>query len=309
MHLVTGASGFVGGALMRAYERAGDSVVGTVRESPSKGRIRVAPIDGDTDWGGTLEGVDVVIHLAARVHVMEGGDKDPDLMHRVNVEGTMRLAQSCVMAGVRRFVFVSTIKVNGECTGEPGAPEYFTSEDTPSPNGAYAVSKFEAEQRLRALCDAEGMELCIIRPPLVYGPGAGGNFRRLVRLVNTGVPLPFAAVDNRRSMLALDNLVSLLRLCATSEAAAGHVFLASDGHDISTPELIRELAMALGRPARLVRTPPAVLEGMAGLLGRREQIHRLCRSLQVDISKTCQELDWVPPVSLSAAISASVAGL
>jgi len=308
MHLVTGATGFIGSALLHAYECAGDSVLGTVRGAPSPDRIQVASIDGGTDWGPALEGIDVVIHLAARVHVMEG-DKDPDLMHRVNVEGTMRLAQSCVMAGVRRFVFVSTIKVNGECTGEPGAPECFTSEDTPSPDGAYAVSKFEAEQRLRALCDAEGMELCIIRPPLVYGPGAGGNFRRLVRLVNTGVPLPFAAVDNRRSMLALDNLVSLLRLCATSEAAAGHVFLASDGHDISTPELIRELAMALGRPARLVGTPPAVLEGMAGLLGRREQIQRLCRSLQVDISETCRKLDWVPPVSFSAAIRESVAGL
>jgi UDP-glucose 4-epimerase len=213
------------------------------------------------------------------------------------------------MGGVRRLVFVSTIKVNGDYTGEPGLPDCFTAEDAPSPTGAYAVSKYEAEQRLRELCDANGMELCIVRPPLVYGPGAGGNFRRLAQLVKTGVPLPFAAIDNRRSMLALDNLVSLLRLCAASEAAPGRVFLASDGHDVSTPELIREIAKALGHPARLVRTPPKLLEALAGLLGRREEMQRLCRSLQVDNAETCQQLGWAPPISFATAIRSSVAGL
>ena len=295
--LVTGANGFVGSALCAALANRDYCVRGVVRDpSRSAGLIceltKVGDIGSNTDWSGSLIGVDMVVHLAARVHVMRDSATDPLAeFRRVNVAGTERLALAAATAGVRRFVFLSSVKVNGERGG-------YNESDPPAPQDAYGISKHEAELSLREIAAETGMEVVIIRPPLVYGPGVKANFHALLRAVARGIPLPLGAIHNRRSLVALDNLVDMIVTCIDHPAAANQTFLVSDGEDLSTTELIRHLARAMGRPARLIPIPASVLMAGATLLGKREVAARLCGSLQVDITKARELLGWLPPITM-----------
>jgi UDP-glucose 4-epimerase len=237
-----------------------------------------------------------VVHLAARVHVMHDSAADPLAeFRRVNVKGSLQLARQAAEAGVRRFVYVSSIKVNGEGT-EAGRP--FRADDAPQPHDPYGISKHEAEVGLHQLAAATGMELVVVRPPLVYGPGVRANFRSMMGWLKRGIPLPFGAIENRRSLVALDNLCDLLVTCTRHPAAAGQTFLAGDGDDVSTTQLLQRLGRALGHPARLVPLPPVVLRRLFGALGKAEIAQRLFSSLQVDISTTRDRLGWQPPIGL-----------
>ena len=305
---VTGASGFVGSALMAALPERNCEPRGLFRSAQTPGTIAVGDIGPDTEWGEALCGVDTVIHCAARVHVMKDDAADPLAeFRRVNTEGTRRLAQQAAQSGVKRLVFVSTIKVNGESTQYPsGSIGKFTALDTPNPTDPYAITKWEAENCLQEIAAGSGLEIVIVRPPLVYGPGVGGNFRSLVDLVRKGIPLPLGLVDNRRSMVALPNLVDLLVVCATHPDAAGETFLVSDDDDLSTPDLIRRLARALGRDDRLLPVPPALLRLAGRLSGNSDKVERLIGSLQVDIRQTCERLDWRPPVTVDEGLRKTV---
>jgi len=298
--LVTGASGFVGRALCRRLGKDGIAVRAALRR-PDAAPAGTTPfacgeIGPDTDWSGAFDGIGAVVHLAARVHVMRETDADPAAaFDRVNRDGTRRLAEGAAAAGVRRFVFVSTIKVNGERTGAPGAPDAFRDGDAPDPHGPYARSKWAAERTLAEIAAATGMEATVLRPPLVYGPEVKGNFRALLRLCRTGLPLPLGAIDNRRSMVHVDNLADAVRACLDHPAAAGETFLVADGADLSTPELARRLARAMGRPARLVPVPVALLRLAGALTGRRRVIARLVESLAVEATGLGARLGWRPP--------------
>lgn len=301
MILVTGASGFVGSALLRRLAADGPdvrAVYRSARTQPPAGvqQVLVGDLGPELDWRAALESVVVVVHAAARVHVMRDTAADPlDEFRRTNVAGTLNLARQAAAAGVRRFVFISSVKVHGEST-LPGHP--FSERDAPAPQDAYGQSKLEAEQGLLSMAQATGMELVIVRPPLVYGPGVRANFQSLMRAVAKGLPLPLAALDNRRSLVGLDNLVDLIVTCVDHPAAANQTFLVSDGEDLSTPGLIRGLAQAMGRSPRLFRLPLWMLWIPATLLGRRATLERVCGSLQVDISKARTTLGWRPPVSV-----------
>lgn len=308
--VVTGAAGFIGRALVERLLAGGVPTVAAVRRPPPRSAsvhpptggqmVAVGDLGPHTDWRGPLAGVDCVVHLAARVHVMHERAADPLAeFRRVNVDGTLALARQAAAAGVRRFIFVSSIKVNGEGTA-PGRP--FAADDVPAPADAYGISKLEAERSLLALAAETGMQIVIIRPVLVYGPGVKANFRSMMSWLNKGVPLPLGAIDNRRSLVALDNLVDLIVTCMNHPAAAGQVFLASDGEDLSTTELLRRMGTALGRPARLLPVPAAWLDGAARLLGKGAITQRLCGSLQVDIEKTRGMLGWTPPVTVDEAL-------
>jgi nucleoside-diphosphate-sugar epimerase len=307
--LVTGASGFVGrGVIERLRSSGAYDVRGSVRRDDAERAAGVdyrvvESLDANTDWLAALEGCDAVIHTAARVHVMRERAADPLAeFRRANVDGTLALARQAVVAGVRRFVFVSSIKVNGEAT-EPGRP--FTADDAPAPLDAYGRSKLEAEQGLRAFLEQAAREWVVVRPTLVYGPGVKGNFAAMLRLLRRGVPLPFAAVENRRSFTGLANLAALLERCATRTEAANQVFLAADGEDLSTPDLLRRLAAAMGTRARLVPVPPAALLAVAALAGRRDLAQRLLGNLQVDASKARTRLGWSPPQSVDAGLAST----
>ncbi|MDH0646287.1 SDR family oxidoreductase [Pseudomonas sp. GD03858] len=303
--LLTGATGFVGKAVLADLAARGHAVRAAIRSAaPAEfeaAAFSIAAIDAETDWRAALEGVEVVIHSAARVHVMNDTEADPlAAFRKVNVEGTLNLAQQAVAAGARRFVFISSIKVNGEGTVS-GRP--YRADDEPAPADPYGISKMEAEQGLRELAMRTGLEVVIIRPVLVYGPGVKANFLAMMRWLDKGVPLPFGAIHNRRSLVALDNLVDLVRLCTTHPAAANQTFLVSDGEDLSTTSLLQRMAKALGKPARLLPVPAALLALGATLLGRRALSQRLCGSLQVDIEKTRSLLGWTPPVSVDRALA------
>ena len=307
---LTGATGFVGRALAARLVEQGEMVRGAVRGPATPDMpfepVQVGTVDGHSDWQEALAGVDCVVHLAARTHVLgeRGGGNLADY-RPLNVEGTRRLAESAARAGVRRLVFVSSIKVNGERTvGRP-----FMVGDSPAPKDAYGISKWEAEQELADVAGLTGLEAVVLRPPLVYGPGVKANFARLMRGVQRGIPLPLRSVDNRRSLLALDNLVDLLVCCVEHPLAAGQTFLVSDGEDLSTPELVRRLAQAMGRPARLFPMPPQVLRMAGQLTGKLAEVDRLLSSLQVDIQHTCETLDWAPPVSVGEGLRRAVAGV
>lgn len=302
--LITGSSGFVGRALCARLEAESITFRAAVRNKVQAIDYEVGSIDGKTDWSEALSNCDVVVHLAARVHVMDECAADPLTAFReVNVAGTENLARQAARCGVRRFVFVSSIKVNGETTSRV----LFSSSDMPAPRDAYGQSKYEAELALARIAKETGMEIVIVRPPLVYGPGVRANFLRLMQIVRRSVPLPMGAIDNRRSMVALDNLVDLLLTCVRHPAAAGKTFLVSDGHDVSTPELVRMLAAAMGKRAFLLPVPPALLAAGAALLGKSAAADRLLGSLQVDMAATQSLLDWQPPVSMPDAIDATVA--
>ncbi len=309
--LVTGANGFVGSALCARLLRGGTAVRGAARFQSTLPdgveAIAVGSLSSVTDWTVALRSVDQVVHLAARVHVMNDKSTNPLAEFRqVNVEGTANLARQAAAAGVRRFVYLSSIKVNGEFTQE-GHP--FTADDAPAPEDPYGVSKHEAEQALRQIAADSGIEVVIIRPPLVYGPGVKANFESMMRWLARGVPLPLAAVtQNRRSLVALDNLVDLIRTCLSHPAAANQTFLVSDGEDLSTADLLRRMGAALGHPARLLYLPPSLLKLGAQAVNKPGIYQRLCGSLQLDIAKTRQLLGWTPPVSVDEGLRRAAEG-
>jgi len=241
-----------------------------------------------------LSGVDVLIHAAARAHVVNDLEANPLVQYRrVNLEGTLNVARQAAAAGVRRFIFISSIGVNGNINTRP-----FQADDRPNPAEPYAQSKWEAERGLVHLAAETGLEVVIIRPPLVYGFGAPGNFGSLVHWIEKGVPLPLGAIRNKRSLVGIDNLVDLIIRCIDHPAAANQVFLAGDGEDLSTTELLRGVGEAMGKPARLIPVPAGMLQFGATLLGKKAMAQRLLGSLQVDISKTCELLDWKPPYTV-----------
>lgn len=312
--LVTGGNGFVGRAVwQRLQASSGVQALGCVRSAITHRWtadhlgpvVTVGDLSAATDWSGALLGVDVVVHAAARVHVMRDTATDPLKAFRaVNVEGTMNLARQAAVAGVKRFVFLSSVKVNGEYT-LPSLP--FSEADKPDPQDGYGQSKHEAEQGLREIAAATGMAVVIIRPPLVYGPGVKANFAALMRAVQRGWLLPLGAVHNQRSLVALDNLVDLIVTCIDHPAAVNQTFLVSDAEDLSTADLVRRMGLALGKPARLLAVPAPLMIWAASLLGKRGVAQRLCGSLQVDISKARKLLGWAPPVSVDEGLRRVVA--
>lgn len=298
--LITGANGWLGSHLMARNVEQGQQVHGTVRSLgtvlPNTSLSEVSSLDGLTDWRGVLVGCQTVVHTAARVHIMRDDSVNPLAEYRrTNVEGSLNLATQAAHAGVKRFVFISSIKVNGEKTQLGHA---FNADDVPAPQDPYGISKMEAEAGLRAIAQKTGMEVVIIRPPLIYGPGVKANFASMVRWLQHGVPLPLGAIHNRRSLVALDNLTDLIIVCTRHPAAANQTFLVSDGEDISTSQLLRRMARALGKPARLLPVPQSVLNWGAVLVGRQDMAQRLLSSLQVDMEKTRRLLGWAPPLSL-----------
>jgi nucleoside-diphosphate-sugar epimerase len=305
--LVTGASGFIGGAVVTQLVSDGWNVEGTVRRPTSLiWEVHSPSLGNDVDWRPLLAGKTVIIHTAARAHVMHERAADPMAEFQcINVVSTLRLAEQAAAVGVRRFVFVSSIGVNGEQSA-PG--KAFSEADQPNPHNAYALSKWEAEQGLMRIAEETGLEVVIIRPPLVYGANAPGNFGKLTRVVAKGLPLPLASIDNRRSYVGIDNLIDFIVTCLEHPFAANETFFVSDGEDLSTPDLIRRMARAMNRPARLLPVPTFVLMATAAMLGRRDMAQRLCGSLQVDISKSRQLLGWNPPFSVDEGLKRAVGG-
>lgn len=301
--LVTGASGFVGRRLCRELATLGIAFVGAGRTGRDD-HVAVGDLGPDTDWTEALQNVSHVVHLAARVHVMDETEADPSAaFRRVNVDGTINLARQAASAGVKRFVFVSSVKVNGESTtGKP-----YSESDTPAPEDPYGVSKHLAEEALWKLAQETPLEVVVVRPPLVYGPGVKANFQNLMRAVHRGIPLPIGSVRNSRSMVALDNLVDFLVATLTHANAAGNTFLISDGDDLSTAALARKLAKAMHRQARLIPVPLSLLRLLGAVTGRTAAIDRVTGSLQVDITRARAVLGWQPRVSVDQGIAQTVA--
>lgn len=305
--LVTGAGGFVGRPLCEELLHGGYRVRAAVR---TLGRfpedmeaVAVGAIDGGTDWTAALRDAEVVIHLAARVHVMKDKAADPLAEFlKVNLHGTENLARQAAQAGVKRFVYVSSVKVNGESIAGTLS---FTESDQADPQDPYGISKWRAEQALRRIAQETGLEVVIVRPPLVYGPGVKGNFIRLLAAIDRGIPLPLAGANNLRSLVYVGNLVDALIACATHPAAAGQTYLVSDGEDVSTAELVEKIAGALGRNSRSFYFPPGLLRAVAILLGRAEQMDRLLGSLRVNDEKLRRELGWSPPYTMEQGLRAT----
>lgn len=300
--LVTGAAGFVGRPLCQTLAAGGFKVIQAIRriaDDQDRSACRLLDLNGKIDYAD----IDAVVHLAARVHVMEEPEIDALAEFRkINVEGTLNLAAQAAAAGVKRFIYISSIKVNGEFSA-PGRP--FTAADAPAPADAYGISKYEAEQGLRALAERTGLEVVIIRPPLVYGPAVKANFLRLMRCLDKGIPLPLAGVRNRRSLLALGNLTDLIRICLTHPEAAGRIFLAADGDDLSTAELLTRLGRALGKPARLFYLPKMLVRAAAALTGKNAAFVRLYGNLQIDDRETRAVLAWKPPLTADEGLRAA----
>jgi nucleoside-diphosphate-sugar epimerase len=309
--LVTGANGFVGSELCAYLGKSGAVVRAAVRALNSNSArvetIEIGSLSSKTDWTVPLRDINQVVHLAARVHVMNDKSADPlEEFRKINVDVTINLANQAAAAGVKRFIFLSSIKVNGEST-QPGCP--FAADDEPRPQDPYGVSKYEAERELRKIAERTGMELVIIRPPLIYGPGVKGNFASIMRIVQYGLPLPLASItDNRRSLVALGNLVDLIVACISHLSAANQTFLVSDDEDVSTVELLRRMGLALKRPAKLFYTPNLLLQFGTALLNKSEIYQRLCGSLQVDITKTKELLNWKPPLSVDQGLMKVIKG-
>ncbi|RII29449.1 MAG: NAD-dependent dehydratase [Geobacter sp.] len=308
--LITGATGFVGHFTCSRLLREGAEVRGTLlaTESPAALTASVSPavinpLEHENDWSGALRGIDVVVHLAARVHVMQDRAEDPlGQFRKVNTEGTRQLARQSAKAGVKRLLFISTIKVNGEESAQP-----YTEESPAHPTDPYGISKWEAEQALRQIEAETGMEVVIVRPTLVYGPGVKANFLSMMNAVRRGIPLPLASITNKRSMIYVGNLADALATCATHPAAGGKTFLVSDGVDVSTPELIRRTASALGVTSRLFPFPLSLMRLAGKISGRNAVIDRITGSLAVDSSKIKRELGWMPPFTMEAGLRETAA--
>ena len=299
--LITGAGGFVGRLLSARLLAEGWNVRGTVLSSQSYSSlvsnvepVEIEPLGEHTPWSHALVGIDTVIHLAARVHIMGDPSVDPLMEYRkVNTEGTGQLAREAAKAGVKRLVFISSIKVNGEEADVP-----YTEDSPEHPTDPYGVSKWEAEQLLRQIGAQTGLEVVVVRPPLVYGPGVKANFLNLMKMLQINVPLPLALVDNKRSFIYVGNLVDALTICAKHPAAAGKTYLVSDGEDVSTPELIRRVAHALGKPPRLFPLSPYLIRLAGTITGKGATVNRLLGSLVVDSSRIRNELGWRPPFTM-----------
>ncbi|WP_444909457.1 UDP-glucose 4-epimerase family protein [Microbulbifer sp. TRSA005] len=304
--LLTGASGFIGSALLSALRSKRVKVLPVYRHEV-EGGLYVPRIDAETDWGTTLNNIDVVIHTAARVHVMQESAVDPLAEFRkVNLEGTLQLARQAASSGVKRFIFLSSIKVNGESTTGRGP---FTAEEPSNPVDPYGISKKEAEDALIALAEETGLEVVVIRPPLVYGPGVKANFQSMMRWLQKGIPLPLGSINNRRSLVSVYNLIDLITVCIEHPNARNQVFLVSDGLDMSITDLLRRLSRSLRCRALLIPVPASVLIFTLSLLGKRAVADRLCGSLQVDIGKTMNLLDWQPPVSVEEGLAKTAESL
>lgn len=307
---VTGANGFIGSALCRELCKRGIFFVSAVRNKTAPSQLQIDDLAGDPDYSDTLAGCDTVVHLAARVHVMKDNTADPMAEFlKTNLHGTVSLAQHAARANVKRFIYVSSIKVNGECTPStvyPATcckPHAFAESDPPNPQDPYGISKWQAEQALRRIAQETGLEVVIVRPPLVYGPGVKGNFISLLSAINKGIPLPLAGVSNMRSLVFVENLVDALIACASHPAAAGKTYLVSDGEAISTAMLAEKIAYALGRKNRSFYFPPHLLRAASALLKRSEQANRLLGSLCVNDEKIRNELSWSPPYSMEQGLS------
>jgi len=307
--LITGASGFVGRWVALEAAARGLPVRVAVRRTDTgfaagTDLVRVAGLDAQTDWSEALRNIDVVVHCAARVHVREEVSHEALCeFRRVNVEGTVNLARRAALSGVRRMIFLSSVGVNGGCTFE----RPFTEDDKPAPESPYAISKYEAEIALQELSAMNGLQIMVLRPPLVYGPSAPGNWRRLVRWVRSGLPLPLGAIDNRRSLMGIDNLTDLILRCVSHPAAANRTLLVSDGEDISTPDLVRAIAQTLGRRVLLLPVPAPWLRLGARLVAKADLVDKLLGSLLVDSSRARSLLDWSPPVSLADGLGRAAA--
>jgi nucleoside-diphosphate-sugar epimerase len=305
--LVTGANGFIGHNLYKNLIKLNYSVKGTARNlntvliNYDTKYISVGNIDGKTNWDHALEGVDCVIHCAGKAHVINKKD-ELDIYRVINREGTKHLAEQAVKAKVKRLIFLSSVKVNGESTGNFDDPKIFTNDDMPNPQDSYAISKFEAEQALWEIASKTNLEIVIVRLPLVYGKDVKGNLKRLIKLINLKIILPFVDIKNKRSLIGIDNLVDVLIRCIEHPNAAGKTFLVSDGEDLSTTELINIIASEMNRSVRLFWLPRALLKFFGFILMRQSQINRLIGSLQIDNSYVREILNWTPPVSVEEGI-------
>lgn len=304
--LVTGATGFVGTTLCGVLDSSGYQVRAALRgdgDVPPGAAEKVVVGDvATTDWSAALAGVDCVIHAAARAHVVKDTAANSSLYFATNVEGTRRIANAAAAAGVRRLVYVSSVKVNGE----ENASCAYTPDDVPQPLGVYATSKWLAEKSLLEVATKTQMEAVIVRPPMVYGPGVRANFLRLMRWVDKEWPLPLGAIRNRRSLVSVWNLCDLLMKLLQNPAAPGKTWMVSDGEDPSTPDLIRRMAVAMGRRARLLPVPVVLLHALGKVTARTDEMARLCGSLVMDISRTRADLGWNPPLTLDQGISRTV---
>ena len=306
--LVTGASGFVGQTLCTVLKDNGYDVVASVRSASSDtcsdtNKVVVGEVGSSTNWSAVLEGVETVVHLAARVHVMKDTAQKPlQAYRRINVEGSERLARQAAESGTKRLIYVSSIKVNGQSTSKKA----FGADDTPNPCDNYSRSKWEAEQRLRQVADETGLQVVIVRPPLIYGPGVGGNFLRLLELVSSGVPLPFGYVSSYRSLVGIHNFCDFLKICLAHPAAPGQTFLVSDGADMPTRDLIARIARTMNKPTALLPVPVWLLYLAGKLFRKAAEIERLCASLQIDIEKATRILHWKPPFALDEELQRTI---
>lgn len=300
--LVTGANGLVGRALCSMLEQSGYQVLRAVREATSPWEISVGEVNERTNWDALALGIDAVVHLAAKVPLSESDSQTGSVQYRqINAQGTERLARRCAAEGVKRFIFVSTVKVLGEGRDEP-----YRSDNSAMPSDAYGVSKRDAEQSLTQIAAETGMEVVVLRPPLVYGPGVKGNFLRLLQAVDRRTPLPLGSIQNRRSLIYLGNLADAIMVCLKHPGAAGKTFMVSDGDDVSTPELIRLIAAALERPVFLLPVPVPWMIWAAKLLGKQSSVDRLVGSLAVDIRPIQNDLGWSPPYSMRSGLASTV---
>ena len=304
MILITGANGFIGNSLYKTLIFLNRKVTGSIRsnrytfESTNLNKILVDNIDGTTDWSNVLLGCKTVIHCAAKINSIREGD---ELSHfrTVNTFGTKKLAEQCAKIGVKRFIFLSSAGVMGADTDKRGA---FLNSDKPNPSENYSISKLEAEEELRKISANTGLEVVVVRPPLVYGCGVKGNFKRLMKLVNIGIPMPFGLLKNQRSFIGLDNLIDLIIKCIDHPNAAGKTFLVSDDEDLSTTDLIRYMQLAMGKSSFLLPVPISVLKFMSTIIGKQKEINKLVKSFKLDSSYTREVLNWRPPYSVKEGI-------
>jgi len=307
--LVTGSTGFIGRNLCNYLKGKGHYVRAAMRDNSIcpvgiDERCQVGDVNGATDWRQALNGVDAVVHLAGRAHVLKDSAANPiESFRKVNVLGTEHLAKSCAEAGVRRFIFISSVKVNGEGREKP-----YSETDIPAPEDSYGISKLEAEKALIDIIRETGLEVVILRPPLVYGPGVKANFKNLIKLTSFGLPLPFKGINNQRSFIYLGNLIDAIVTCVQHPKAAGETFLVSDGQDVSTPDLIRMIARSMGKRAVLFSLHPSILKALCKIAGKNGELEKLIDSLLVDSSKIRNLLGWNPPFTLEEGVRETVRG-